>query len=306
MPHLPPPTPPPLRWPMALSAACGRGRADFYALGHNRDFDATFEATNPMTLLSPTSRFTHIVHFTNAGADRVERVPDRLLQTWWSPTRQLAYAVGFPRGVFEIDAGGVGEVILDAHRGTFFGLWGTRDEVLFACGFGPFAMRRRAGRWSELALPTLPTRQLHAVCGSAETDLLFVGGQGVILHYDGSVVTVLEVPTTRNLVSITPLGRDRYCVGGLGGTLLYGNRKGWRLVPSQVEDDLLHLANFEDRIYYATLDGLFAFDGVQPPQRVLDLPCDAVSSLGDALLVAHETHAWLYDGGPLVPLDTTV
>ena len=77
-------------------------------------------------------------------------------------------------------------------------------------------------------------------------------------------------------------------------------------MPSQVEDDLLHLANFEDRVYYATLDGLFAFDGVQPPQRVLDLPCDAVSSLGDALLVAHETHAWLYDGGPLVPLDTTV
>lgn len=291
---------------MALSVACGRGRDDFYALGHNRDFDAAFEATNPMTVLSPTSRFTHVVHFTNAVADRAERVPDRLLQTWWSPTRQLAYAVGFPRGVFEIDAGGIGEVVLDTHCGTFFGLWGTGEDLLFACGYGPFAIRRRAGRWSELALPPLPTRQLHAVGGSSDTDVLFVGGQGVILHFDGAVVSSLEVPTTRNLVSIAPLGRDRFCVGGLGGTLLYGNRKGWRLVPSRVEDDLLHLANFQGRVYYASLDGLFAFDGVQPPQRMLDLPCDAVSSLGDALLVAHETRAWLYDGAVPLPLDTTV
>ena len=291
---------------MALSAACGPGRGDFYALGHSRDFDAAFEATNPMTPLSPTSRFTHVVHFTNGVRDRVDRVPDRLLRTWWSPTRQIAYAVGFPRGVFEIDAGGVGEVILDDHVGTFFGLWGTGDAVLFACGFGPFALQRRGVGWRKLALPELPTRQLHAVCGAAETDVLFVGGQGVILHFDGTAVVRLEVPTTRNLLSIAAVGRGRYGVGGAGGTLLYGNRKGWRLVPSRIEDDVLHLASFQDRVYYASLDGLYAFDGVQPPQRVLDLPCDAVASLGDALLVAHETRAWLYDGGVPVQLDTTV
>lgn len=291
---------------MALSAACGCGRGDFYALGHNRHFDAAFEAINPMTPLSPTSRFTHVVHFANGVSDRVERVPDRLLQTWWSVTRHLAYAVGFPRGVFEIDAGGVGEVILDDHAGTFFGLWGTGDDVLFACGFRPFALQRRGGRWRELALPELPTRRLHAVCGTDERDVLFVGAQGVILHFDGTSVVMLEAPTTRNLLSIAALGSQRYCIGGAGGTLLYGNSKGWRVMPSRVEDDLMHLATFHAQVYYPSLDGLFMFDGMQPPQRVLDLPCDAVSSLGDALLVVHETSAWLYDGGAPVRLDTTV
>jgi hypothetical protein len=306
MPHLPSPKPPPAAWPLTLSAACGNGKNDFYALGHSSEFDAAFEATNARTLVSPLSRFTHVLHFKNGRRNRVDCVPDRLLRTWWSRDRQIAYAVGFPRAVFEIGSAGIDEVILDAHEGVFFGLWGTAGDELFACGFRPFALRRHAGRWHDLALSTLPTDRLHAVGGGDAANVFFVGGQGTILHFDGTALKPLEVPTTRDLLSVAALGGGRFCVGGAGGILLYGNRAGWRIVASRVDEDILHLASFRDRVYYATLDGLYAFDGMQAPRLVLDLPCDSVSSLGDAVVIAHESRAWLYDGAELVALDTAV
>jgi hypothetical protein len=306
MPRLPSRKLPVDHWPLQLSAARGRGPQDFYVLGRSGEYDEAFSATNPETYISPTSYFTHVLHFTDHVRDRAYRVSDRLLDMWWSESRQLVYAAGFPRGVFEADLEGIRELVLDDHNGTFVGLWGTGEEHLFACGFKPFVLYRRFGAWQSLELPRLKTEHLHDVHGSSENDVYFVGGHGTILHFDGHAVSVLEPPTTRNLLSIAPLGRSHYCIGGLGGILLVGNRQGWRIVQTNVEDDLYSLAPFRGQVFYGTIQGLYAFDGRMPPTLVLDMPLDSVSPLGDAVLLSHETGAWLYDGTQVIPIDTVI
>jgi len=304
MPRLPGRKPPPEHWPLELYSPSGRNSRDFFVLGRNVQYDEAFAKTNPETYTSPTSYFTHVLHYTDHVKDKTYRVSDRLLDTWWSESRQLAYTAGFPRGVFEADLTGIREVVLEDHNGAFVGLWGTGENHIFACGFEPFVLYRRFGVWENVPLPQLTTEHLHDVHGASEDDVYFVGGRGTILHFDGRVASVLETPTTLNLFSIQPLSGGYYCIGGVGGILLLGNRKGWRVVPTNVEEDLFSLAHFQGRVFYATLQGLYAFDGRISPQLVLDIPLDAAEPLGDAMLLKHETNAWLFDGINLLPLDT--
>jgi hypothetical protein len=306
MPRLPDRKPPRATWPQQLYSSCGRGRRDFYVLGRNTDYDEAFDSANPETYISPTSYYTQVIHYVDYRREAAYRVPDRLLDMWWSSTRRIAYTAGFPRAVFEVDEKEIRELVLDAHNGAFIGLWGVGEEHVFACGVRPFVLYRRFGAWQEISLPPLRTEHLHDIYGSAENDVYVVGGGGTILYFDGQRIAVLETPTTRNLLSIAPLGGGYYCAGGAGGILLVGNRRGWRLVPSPVEEDLLSLAQFDGKVFFGTEQGLYMFDGRSGPTRVLDMPLDGAEPLGDGVLVTHETEAWVYDGSELTPLDTTI
>jgi hypothetical protein len=144
------------------------------------------------------------------------------------------------------------------------------------------------------------------VAGFTERDVYFAGDKGVVLHFDGQRLSLLEKVTTRNLRAAARLDDDRLCIGGHGGVLLFGNHKGFRLIPTGTDEDIVSLAHFQGQVVYPTPDGIYAFDGKKRPVLLLDQPAEWVSGLGDALLVREADEAWLYDGQNLTSLDTII
>lgn len=293
------------KWPLRLYAGSGASVSDFFVLGHSPAYDEHFGSTNPPTYQSPTSRFTHVLHFVGDQRDFVHRIPDRLLDNLsLAPGRTTA--AGFPRGIFEIDAQGVTEVPLAGHAGVFSRLWSPEPAYLFASGIHPFIKCRVRGTWYELPLPDGTPFVLSGVAGLGPSDVYVVGERGTILRFDGQVVRRLVSPTNRDLYSVIALDDARLCVGGAIGTLLMGNRKGWRSIDTGTHADLHVLTRFQDRICWATPGGVYAFDGKRSPVRLLKVAADWVSGVGDQLMVSSGTDAWLFDGSRLRALDTVV
>jgi len=295
----------PSHWPLQLAAAAGKNSKDFFVLCYSSEYDEQYERTNPQTFQSPTSHFTHILHFKNCVRENVFRVPDRLLDIWWSSAGK-AYAVGFPRGVFEIDSSGCREIVLKDHEGTFTGIWGVNEDNIFTCGFKPFALYRKYGSWHSLTLPENTSIHLQAVVGFHERDIYFAGSDGMILYFDGKHVRRLETPTTFNLYSLALLDDKTLCVGGVAGIFLYGNKDGWRSVNSNTEANLYSLARFNGQVCYATNEGVWTFDGKHNPTLLIDMPGEWVSSIGDAILLRNGNNSWIFDGTKLTKLDNVL
>jgi hypothetical protein len=299
-------TPPPTHWALQLGDATGQDSGDFWALGYSSEYNEAFAHLNPPTFESPTSAYTFLLHYQKRQLTQVHTHTDRLLCLWGTGAGKV-YAAGFPRALFEVDAAGVKEHSLKGHAGAFASLWGTGEDHLFACGFiPPFLLYRRRGKWDPLALPAGAPDQLHEIVGFSERDVYIVGGEGTVLHFDGMHLTLLEKVTTRTLRSAARFDEQRICAGGIGGTLLYGNRGGFRLVPTGTDTDLVCLTHFQGQVVYPTPDGVYAFDGKKRPALLLDQPAEWVCGLGDGLLVRDGTAAWIYDGKTLASLDTIV
>jgi len=293
------------KWPLRLYAGSGASSSDFFVLGHSPEYDEHFGPTNQPTYQSPTSRFTHVLHFVGDQRDFVHRIPDRLLDNL-SLVRGHTTAAGFPRGIVEIDAQGVTEIPIAGHVGGFSRMWSPNAAYLFVSGIHPFLECRAHGTWYELPLPEGTPFVLSGVGGFGPSDVYAVGEQGTLLHFDGQVVRRLASPTNRDLYSVTALDDTRLCVGGAIGTLLMGNCNGWRVIDTGTRADLHILTRFQGRICYATLGGVYAFDGKKAPVCLLDIAADWVSSVGDQLVVSSGTDAWLFDGSRLRALDTVV
>ena len=288
-----------------LGSAAGPSVRDFYVLAHSSEYDEVFEHTNPPTFQSPTSRFTHVFHYRDGVRDQVHRVNDRLLTLWQSPTGETL-AAGFPRGIFVISSSGVSEIVFKGHAGVFTGIWGPSSDHVFACGMvPPFVLHRLHGQWQPLPLPASSATVLRGVSGVGAADVYVVGNAGTILHYDGRDLAVLEVPTTRELARIAPLGKN-VCVAGDEGVLLFGSVNGWRQIPSGTDETLDGLAAWQGHVFFGTSDGVWRFDGASKPTIELKKSAARVQGFADGLLVVNGADAWLWDGTTLTPLDTTI
>ena len=295
----------PVKWHMTLEAAAGPGINDFLVLSENNEYNELFGWKNPDTFQSPTSYYTHILHYKDKVLCEKYRVPDLLVGIWFSAIGKT-YACGFPRSVFEVDATGLQEVVFKGHRGSCSSIWGLNEDHLFVCGFAPFIMYRQFGSWQYLVLPEDTPDDLYGVVGLNERDVYFVGGEGTILHFDGKQVRRLETPTTDRLLSIAVLSNKHVCVGGVSGMLLQGNQYGWRIVPTETEAELDSLAHFQSSVCFASPEGVWIYDGYQSPKLLLEMPAEWVSGLSDGILLRDGVNAWLYDGRSLEKLDTTI
>jgi hypothetical protein len=295
----------PKHYALWLADAAGPSIHDFFALGHSSSYDADFAHLNPATAHSPTSRFTHVLHYSKGVRDSTELLNDRLLTIWRTPDDEVLTA-GFPHGVYRVALSGLTETVLKAHQGVFTGIWGPSTQQLFACSMIPMGMLERAqGSWQPMPLPVDEPDVLSAIRGIDERDVYCVGAKGLVLHYNGRVWRVLEVPTTRNLRCIESLG-DRVCIGGEDGILLYGNSQGFRLISSGAREAIRGLGYFQGEVYFGMESGVWRFDGLQAPRLALDRPAWYVTNLNDGLFIQYRTEAWTWDGTTLLPLDTVV
>lgn len=299
MPVIKPKAPPPTTYKLRLGPAVGTAD-DFYALGRIPELDELERERDPEHF-----EHTYVLRFRGAERSIVARVKARL-DALWPLSTGLILAAGEPRGYLEIGPGGVQEIGLPHVPGTFMSIWGASDDALFFCGLSrPFVLLRYADAWYDLPLPEGVTA-LADVRGFHAREVYFVGDDGTILVFDGQTIAHLDVPTTQHLTGIARLDDRIMCVSGYHGTLLMGNRSGWRLVPSGTDVELLSLAALEGSVYYGDERGLYAFDGRSTPTQVADVPVRWVAGLDDGLLLSYVDQSFLYRDGAVSPIDTKI
>ncbi len=308
MPKLKKRPPPPTRWPVQSGGAAGLEAKDFYLLGFSEDYD-DFHYRHDRS----TEHYTHILHFKNLVRCEAYCVPYIVNVIWWNPIGK-AYAVGHPPAIVEIDDQGCREMAFPNLPGVFMTIWGTGDDHVFACGvFDTFVLYRRYGSWHDIPLPKdISTQEeedkdiLVGIRGFNENDVYFSGSSGTVLHFDGQQLHKLDVPTDVNLGRIALLDDHYLCIGGNAGVILFGNKSGWRFVPSGV-DWPIYLVSYMGMICYATPGGIYAFDGKTSPRLLVDKPAFTINALKDALVFSDfEKNTWLYDGQNLTLLDTAI
>ena len=105
-----------------------------------------------------------------------------------------------------------------------------------ACGDEGAVLLRGSSSWS--ALPTGVTAGLHAIGGSAASDIWVVGDRGTILRWQGSAWTVTDSPVTDTLhaVYVAPTG-EAFAVGD-GGVAVQWRGAGWKEVATGVAENL--------------------------------------------------------------------
>lgn len=291
----------PQDWPLATGHGVGAGISDFFLLGFSVDYNEYFVPRNP-----GVEEYTHVLHFKGFELADFHRIAYRLRRAWWSPAGKML-CVGNPESVFEIDPAGVNEVPV-ALPGVFSDIWGTDADHLFACGeFKTFAMAWQTGQWTVLPLPDQdPEAGLFGQIGFSDHDVYFFGSGGYALHYDGRQLVRITVPTDATLVCGALFDDRTLCIGGYGGTLLFGNKKGWQTIYTGTKEPLLSIAPFQGKICYPTPKGVFAFDGTNRPQLLIDQPANWINGLGDGLTLTDGVSTWIFDGSQLILLDTEI
>jgi hypothetical protein len=299
VPVVKPSAPAPTKFGLHLGPAVGRAD-DFHVLGYCPDMDEVERGTHP-----GHRAFTYVLHYQPGSRTIVDRVNERIDGLWMPPQGPLV-GVGDARGYLEIDAAGIREVALPQARGHFVSVWGVGVDHLFVCGMYPASvLYRRFGTWLDLPLPE-GTRDLYGVHGLSADEVYFVGEEGQISLWDGRAISRLSVPTTRYLTDVVALDGQFMCASGYQGTLLIGNRRGWRVVPTATNDAILTLAALDGKVYYGAEDALWSFDGKSAPSLAAPTPVHWLSALDDALVLSDGESGKLYRAGTLTDLDTIV
>jgi hypothetical protein len=289
----------PVQYSVRLGPALGSA-ADFWALAYCPDFDEAEKRVNP-----DHSEFTYVLRYQLPLRTVIGRVPTRLDALWQRSDGTLV-AVGNTLGYVEITPSSLSEIALSQVPGEFSSLWAADDDHLFAAGiYEPFLFYCQKGQWTRLALPN-DTDNLRDICGFSERDVYFVGDAGQVHHFDGRVFKRLRAPVRRHLTAIVRLDDTRMCIGGYQGTLMVGNRQGFRHIATNVTDPLLALGVLDGKAYYGADDRVWSTDGIAAPTIAIDFAARWVSSLVDGLVISHEEEAKLYHNGALTDLDLKI
>jgi hypothetical protein len=151
------------------------------------------------------------------GAPRADRAA---AATWGSATNNLWVAGD---GVEHWDGTAWTQVVPSG--AMFTAMSGSFDTDVWAVG--PGGARHWDGHvWSPVPLPA-GTPALAAVWTSGLFDTWIVGAQGTVLHWNGSTLSRLPVPTTKDLTSISGTGQGDVWVGGQDGELLHWDGTVW-------------------------------------------------------------------------------
>ncbi|MBN2716914.1 MAG: hypothetical protein JXX14_13765 [Deltaproteobacteria bacterium] len=286
---------PPSRWELTYADAAGKS-TDFYVNAHCYELDEFERSKN----INHTDT-TFVFHFDSFDRKKIIRNPTRL-DALWREQSGVVLAAGDTRGYLEINASEVSEVALSDVPGQFSCFWALNDDHLYACGgFEPFFYYRYKRKWFAVPLPE-NCPPLWSIAGLNEKEIYVVGGEGIVLLFNGKTISRIECPTDRMLTSVAVLN-DRYvCIGGYEGILIIGNRNGWRFVPTGSEEPLLKIATYGGKVFFGAEDGLWSFDGRNEPVHIAEHRTRWMSALEDGLLFGNG-QAYLYVNNEIHPID---
>jgi hypothetical protein len=153
---------------------------------------------------------------------------------WWVAQRTAAtvWAVG-ERGT--ILTGPPFAPVATPTVATLYGVWQSRAGNVWIVGGAPdlsgVVLRGSGdGVWTDMT-PAGVNGALFKVWGAADDDVWICGQQGLMLHWDGSALTTLDIGLGRNQPLFTVAGRaanDVYAVGGLGNAVvMHWNGNEW-------------------------------------------------------------------------------
>lgn len=102
----------------------------------------------------------------------------------------------------------------------------------------------------------------EAIDGYSEDEIYTVGWNGEIWQFDGKKWHDRSTPTNLVLTCVCCTPKTVY-VGGQKGTLLRGRGDAWELIDfkEQVDVDIWDLCWFNDKLYVATITGLYTLKG---------------------------------------------
>ena len=144
--------------------------------------------------------------------------------------------------------------------------------------------------WTDLNVPFgIFNGNVTKFWGTSSSNLYFVGGNGTLVHYNGSDWTKIDSGTDMNILDIWGFDDGTfYCVAGMGinqpNELLIYNNNG------QLVRKITHQKNLKNSLWgiapnniYAVGEGLFHFNGIDSLKMIewpTEIPKFAMSSVG--------------------------
>jgi len=139
---------------------------------------------------------------------------------------------------------------------------------VYACGMKRQVYKRaREKSWIEMSAPRADASEefgFEAIDGYGEQDIYAAGWGGEIWHYDGGKWVNQSSPTNVILTAVCCAPNGVTYIAGQRGVLISGTKGSWRSVQwsdDEITADLWDLCWFGDRLYVATINGLFTLDG---------------------------------------------
>jgi len=155
-------------------------------------------------------------------------------------------AVGFNGTILKYDTSAWGvtvwETVTSPTTEHLLGLDGWPGMPLVACGYngGVYKSDNYGNTWIEwLAAGEVTSNPLTEVSVISANDIWVCGYYGTMLHYDGSLWSVLQIPTYQTIHHIWMIGEDEgYAVGDYG-TILHWDGNVWSKAASPIIQSLL-------------------------------------------------------------------
>jgi hypothetical protein len=104
----------------------------------------------------------------------------------------------------------------------------------------------------------------EAIDGFSESDIYAAGWEGEIWHYDGKKWEKISSPTNIVLTELCCAGDGTVYVAGRLGMLIRGRDDNWESIDHNfTEDDIWSLAWYNEKLYVATMRGLYTLENDQ-------------------------------------------
>lgn len=141
---------------------------------------------------------------------------------------------------------------------------------------------------------------LNSIDGSSEEDLYVVADRGRVFHFDGSRWTELDSPTNQHLERVCCVTPGEFYVCGKNGTFFKGSPNGFEdFSVRDVKEYFWDVQYYDNKVYLATLKGLFEFDG----SSVNPLKTGLAPEIGGYRLAAGDGVLWSFGADDLASFD---
>ena len=154
---------------------------------------------------------------------------------WWTfPTADTIWLSGSGGTIASLDraSGAITQVSGPRETVTFFGIWGSSADDIWAVGAAigagepPAIWRNGSGSWQAVDLSAeafnQPSVSLFKVHGAGPDDVWIVGSHGLMLHWDGSVLfDTAPADLDETLLTVAVGAAGPIAVGGLNAGLIF-------------------------------------------------------------------------------------